>query len=116
MRAAIVALTLARRVSIRGVRRSSWRSCSPPSRGKPADWLALFKAELPDLEVRVAPDVGNPDDIEYAAIAALPHGQLKTFKNLRMIASLLAGADVLLSDPELPRCRSCAPAIPAETR
>jgi glyoxylate/hydroxypyruvate reductase A len=66
-----------------------------PFAGKPADWLALFKAELPDLEVRVAPDVGNPDEIEYAAIAALPHGRLKTFKNLRIIASLLAGADVV---------------------
>lgn len=74
-----------------------------PIFGRPDDWRALFAAEMPDLELRFWPDAGNPADIEAAAIAAIPHGKLKTFPNLRLIVSLIAGAEALLSDPELPR-------------
>jgi glyoxylate/hydroxypyruvate reductase len=70
--------------------------------GNSADWRRLFAEQMPELDVRVWPEVGNPDDIDVAAVAAVPHGRLKSFRNLRMIVSLLAGADILLSDPDLP--------------
>jgi glyoxylate/hydroxypyruvate reductase A len=70
--------------------------------GAPAEWRRLFAAQMPDLDVRIWPEVGNEADIEVAAITTLPHGKLKSLPNLKMIVSLLAGADVLLSDPELP--------------
>ncbi len=35
--------------------------------GTGADWRAAISAELPDLEVRFWPDVGDPADIEYLA-------------------------------------------------
>ena len=70
--------------------------------GKPEDWRKMIAAELPNEDVRVWPEIGNREDIEVAAIAHVPHGTLKTFPNLRLIVSLLAGADVLLGDPELP--------------
>ena len=70
--------------------------------GDPAEWRRLFAARTPELDVRIWPDVGDERDIDVAAIAVLPHGKLKSFPNLRMIVSLLAGADVLLSDPSLP--------------
>ena len=74
-----------------------------PIYGKPDDWRKLFAAEMPELELRFWPDVGNPAEIEAAAVAAsMPHGTLKTFPNLRLIVSLLAGAEALLADPELP--------------
>jgi glyoxylate/hydroxypyruvate reductase len=70
--------------------------------GAPAEWRKLFAAQMPDLDVRIWPEVGNEADIEVAAVTTLPHGKLKSFPNLKMIVSLLAGADVLLSDPQLP--------------
>lgn len=74
-----------------------------PIYGKPDDWRKLFAAEMPDLELRFWPEAGSPADIEAAAVAAsMPHGALKTFPNLRLIVSLVAGAEALLADPELP--------------
>lgn len=74
-----------------------------PIYGKPDDWRQLFAAEMPELELRFWPDPGNPADIEAAAVgAAMPRGTLKTFPNLRLIVSLVAGAEALLADPELP--------------
>jgi glyoxylate/hydroxypyruvate reductase A len=74
-----------------------------PFAAQPADWQRLFAAELPDLELRFWPDPGNRADIEAVAVTALPRGEFKTFPNLKLIVSLLAGADALLSDPELPK-------------
>jgi glyoxylate/hydroxypyruvate reductase len=68
----------------------------------PDEWRRLIASELPDIDVRIWPDVGNPADIEVAAVAGLPRGKLKTFPNLRLIVSLTAGVDMLIGDPELP--------------
>lgn len=68
----------------------------------PAEWRKLLAAQMPELDVRIWPEVGNEADIEVAAVTTLPHGKLKSFQNLKMIVSLLAGAEVLLSDPLLP--------------
>jgi glyoxylate/hydroxypyruvate reductase len=73
-----------------------------PIFGPPEEWRALLAAEMPDLDVRVWPDVGNPAEIEVVAVAGLPHGTLKTFPSLRLIVSLTAGVDMLIGDPELP--------------
>ena len=73
-----------------------------PLFGSAETWRNAFAAEIPDLEVRVWPEVGNPGDIEVAAIGALPAGALRKLPNLRLIVSLFAGADALLRDPDLP--------------
>jgi glyoxylate/hydroxypyruvate reductase A len=73
-----------------------------PVFGKPEEWRALIKAEMPDLDVRIWPDVGNAADIEVAAVTALPPGTMKTFPNLKLIVALTAGVDGLLRDRELP--------------
>ena len=74
-----------------------------PIYGTPDVWRKLFAAEMPELELRFWPDAGNPADIEAAAVAAsMPHGKLKTFPNLRLIVSLLAGPEHLLHDPDVP--------------
>ena len=74
-----------------------------PIFGKPEEWRTLFAAEMPELELRFWPEAGNPGDIEAAAVAStMPHGKLKTFPNLRLIVSLIAGAEALLADPDLP--------------
>ena len=73
-----------------------------PVFGGPDVWRREIAAAMPDLEVRIWPDVGDPADIEAAAIIALPPGTLSTFPNLRLIVSLTAGTDSLLRDPDLP--------------
>lgn len=55
-----------------------------------------------DRDVRVFPDVGNPDDIKYALAWKADPGQLKVFRNLELIVSVGAGVDHLFSDPDLP--------------
>lgn len=73
-----------------------------PIFGTPDEWRTLIAAEMPDLDVRIWPEVGNADDIEVAAVAGIPRGKLKTFANLRLIVSLTAGIDMLIADPDLP--------------
>ena len=73
-----------------------------PIFGPPGEWRKLFAAEMPDLDLRIWPDVGNAADIEVVAVAGLPRGTLKTFANLRLIISLTAGVDGLIGDPDLP--------------
>jgi glyoxylate/hydroxypyruvate reductase A len=68
----------------------------------PAEWLPELHRQLPDREVRVYPDIGNPDDIDYALIWRPPTGVLKQLPNLKVMVSLGAGVDGVLSEPELP--------------
>jgi glyoxylate/hydroxypyruvate reductase A len=68
----------------------------------PAEWLPELHRQLPDREVRVWPDIGDPDDIDYAMIWRPPAGVLKQLPNLKVMLSLGAGVDGVLSDPELP--------------
>ncbi|HSK40232.1 MAG TPA: glyoxylate/hydroxypyruvate reductase A, partial [Arenibaculum sp.] len=65
-------------------------------------WLAEFARQLPDLDVRVWPDMGDPADIRYALVWKPPPGVLRTLPRLEVIFSLGAGVDALLHDPELP--------------
>ena len=73
-----------------------------PIFGTADEWRTLIAADMPDLDVRIWPDAGNPDDIAVAAVAGLPHGKLKAFPNLRLVISLTAGIDSLIADPDLP--------------
>ena len=68
----------------------------------PADeWLAALRRRMPELEVRVWPEVGAPGDIDYALVWASPDGFLHELPGLRVVFSLGAGVDHLVG-PELP--------------
>ena len=68
-----------------------------------AEQFAAFARDLdPTLDVRVAPDLGKAEEIEYALAWQPPNGLLKTLPNLRLIVSVGAGVDALLADPDLP--------------
>jgi glyoxylate/hydroxypyruvate reductase A len=71
--------------------------------GKAEDWKQWFAAAMPELEVRFWPDAGNRADIDVIACGWLPEGEFKTFPNLKLIVSLLAGPDHLLHDPAVPK-------------
>jgi glyoxylate/hydroxypyruvate reductase A len=66
-------------------------------------FAAAARALAPELDVRVWPDTGAVDDIQYALAWGPPAGVLKTFPNLKLIVSVGAGVDHLMKDPELPR-------------
>ncbi|WP_419903566.1 2-hydroxyacid dehydrogenase [Kiloniella sp.] len=66
------------------------------------EWQNYLKDEMPDLDLRMLPDFGNKEDIEYALVWQPPAGLLKSLPNLKVIFSLGAGIDHLTSDPELP--------------
>ena len=73
-----------------------------PIGGPASEWKRLFAAELPDLEIRVFPEIGDPADIDIAAIARVPPGTLARLPRLRLIISLFAGQESLLADRTLP--------------
>lgn len=68
----------------------------------PSEWSAELKKLLPSLEVRVYPEIGEAADIDIALVWKLPSGVLKSLPNLRLMISLGAGTDHLLSQPDLP--------------
>lgn len=68
----------------------------------PQLFVAEFRRLLPSLEVRVWPDIGDPAEIEFAAVCRIPEGVLGTLPRLRFVASLLAGLEHLVSSPEIP--------------
>ena len=68
-----------------------------------APWVARFRANAPQRDIRVWPDaVGNTEDIAYVAAWKPPHGLLANYKNLKAVFSLGAGVDHLTTDAALP--------------
>jgi glyoxylate/hydroxypyruvate reductase len=68
-----------------------------------ARWKPQLGRLMPELEVRVWPEVGNPADIDYALVWRPEPGLLASLPNLKLILSLGAGVDHILCDPRLPR-------------
>ena len=66
-------------------------------------WLAELRKHIPELEMRVFPEVGEPRDIDAALVWKPQPGLLASLPNLKMIVSLGAGVDHLLEDATLPR-------------
>lgn len=65
-------------------------------------WRARLQAQLPAIELRVHPQVGDPTEIDVAMAWKAPHGVLASLPRLRLICSLGMGLDHLLDDPTLP--------------
>ena len=66
-------------------------------------WLAELRKFIPDLEMRVFPEVGDPKDIDAALVWKPQPGLLASLPNLKLIVSLGAGVDHLLADATTPR-------------
>jgi glyoxylate/hydroxypyruvate reductase A len=66
-----------------------------------------FAAEIrglePHLDLRIAPHLGRAEEIDAALVWQPPAGLLATLPNLKLVVSVGAGVDSLLSDPTLPR-------------
>jgi glyoxylate/hydroxypyruvate reductase A len=67
-----------------------------------ARWRPQLARLMPELEVRIWPEVGNAADIDYALVWRPEPGLLASLPNLKLILSLGAGVDHILCDPQLP--------------
>ena len=70
----------------------------------PERWHRALAKQIPDLDFRVWPDVGDYESIEMVLGDFAPPGLLKQFPNLKLISYLGYGVDdALFKDPELPK-------------
>jgi glyoxylate/hydroxypyruvate reductase len=67
-----------------------------------ARWKPQLARLMPELEVRIWPEVGDPADIDYALVWRPQPGLLASLPRLKLILSLGAGVDHILCDPHLP--------------
>lgn len=81
--------------------------------GNPERWTELMSGLLPDEEIRVWPDLGEPSDIEFVVAWRMPRSALATFTNLQAILSVSAGAEQWLrpGTPDVPVVRLADPAM-----
>lgn len=84
----------------------NWSALYLATDGDGPRWATELAQHLPELTLRLWPDVGDPAAIEAALAWQPPPGVLAQLPNLRLIQSLGAGIDHLFSDPALP------PAVP----
>ena len=68
-----------------------------------ARWQAALARLDPTLAIRIWPEIGDPREIDHALVWRPPPGLLASLPNLKLILSLGAGVDHVLSDPQLPR-------------
>ena len=66
------------------------------------DWQAALRAQVKGRELRVWPETGAPDEIDYACVWLPPRGVLAELPRLKAVINLGAGVDHLLADPTLP--------------
>jgi glyoxylate/hydroxypyruvate reductase len=67
-----------------------------------SSWVKTFKNFDPDIDIQIFPDISNKDAVELAILWQHPKGILSEYPNLKLICSMGAGVDHILSDPEIP--------------
>ena len=68
-------------------------------------WRDTVAEKLPDLELRIWPDAGEPADIEYLAFMQPDFDILPTFPNLKAMFSRSAGVEGFVDHPKMPKVR-----------
>ncbi len=68
----------------------------------PQVWIDALTFHQPDIDIQVYPNIDRPQDVEMVLLWQHPPGYLSTFLNLKLISSLGAGVDHILSDSAVP--------------
>ncbi|MDN3203602.1 2-hydroxyacid dehydrogenase [Algoriphagus sediminis] len=68
----------------------------------PKEWIDVIKKEKPDLDIQVYPNINNPEKVEAVMVWQHPPGILSEFPNLKLVSSMGAGVDHILTDKEIP--------------
>jgi glyoxylate/hydroxypyruvate reductase A len=63
-----------------------------------APWVEAFRKAMPELDLRVHPDLGNPSDVDVLCAFRPPKGLVASLPNLRLFQVLGAGTDHLKDD------------------
>ncbi len=71
--------------------------------GNAKAWRDTVAEKLPDLELRIWPDAGEPADIEYLAFMAPDFDVLPAFPNLKAMFSRSAGVESFVDHPKMPK-------------
>ena len=71
--------------------------------GNAKAWRDTVAEKLPDLELRIWPDAGEPADIEYLAFMQPDFDILPTFPNLKAMFSRSAGVEAFVDHPKMPK-------------
>ena len=66
-------------------------------------WASHMRKAMPTRNIRVWPDMGDIAEVHYVAAWLPPANVVKSLPNLKVIFSLGAGVDAILSDPSLPQ-------------
>ncbi|MCP9198528.1 glyoxylate/hydroxypyruvate reductase A [Gramella sp. GC03-9] len=68
----------------------------------PENWVKALENQHPGLNIYVYPEEHDPEEVEFALTWNHPRGLFKNYPNLKVIASMGAGVDHILSDEGLP--------------
>jgi glyoxylate/hydroxypyruvate reductase len=71
--------------------------------GNAKAWRDTFAEKLPDLEIRIWPEAGDPADVEYLAFMHPDFDILPEFPNLKAMFSRSAGVEEFVDHPKLPK-------------
>src|SRR6266481_1434153 len=71
--------------------------------GNAKAWRDNFARQLPDLEIRIWPNPGEPADIEYLAFMHPDFDALPAFPNLKAMFSRSAGVESFIKHPRFPK-------------
>ncbi len=66
-------------------------------------WATHMRKSMPTRSVRVWPEMGNVAEVSYVAAWLPPANVVRSLPNLKVIFSLGAGVDAIMSDPSLPQ-------------
>ncbi len=69
----------------------------------PQVWVNAIREQQPDIKLYVYPEAHDPQEIKYAVTWKHPKGVFNKYPNLEVIASIGAGVDHIISDPEIPK-------------
>ena len=71
--------------------------------GNAQAWRDEFAAQLPDLDIRIWPEAGRLDDIEYLAFIRPDFDALPPLPNLKAMFSRSAGVEAFVDHPKRPK-------------
>jgi glyoxylate/hydroxypyruvate reductase len=66
-------------------------------------WRDEFAEQLPDLDIRIWPDNGDPAEVEYLAFMRPDFDEIPALPNLKAMFSRSAGVEAFIDHPKLPK-------------
>jgi glyoxylate/hydroxypyruvate reductase A len=75
---------------------------TPPVLGTLEHWRDGLHALMPDLDIRLWPDIGDPADIHYILVGRFDLDDMPELPNLRAVMPMFAGLEHLLYHPKCP--------------